>query len=111
MNNEIENANLENRANFNRRKMIDQNTAYATLGHGVGDIGRNRTIFSNDMEKANVLSNQYEDSVLADIYKRTPKLFEEAYNNGQISKNKYNQIKNTPKQKYGGTIKTRSLKY
>jgi hypothetical protein len=111
MNNEIENANLENRFNFAQSKMRGQNAAYATLGRGVGDIGRNRTVFSNDMEKANVLSNQYEDSVLADIYKRTPQLFEEAYNNGQISKNKYDKIKNTPKAKYGGTIKTRSLKY
>jgi hypothetical protein len=86
MNNEIENANLENRFNFAQSKMRGQNAAYATLGHGVGDIGRNRTIFSNDMEKANVLSNQYESSVLADIYKRNPQLLEEAYKNGQISK-------------------------
>jgi hypothetical protein len=111
MNNEIENANLENRFNFAQSKMKGQNAAYATLGHGVGDIGRNRTIFSNDMEKANVLSNQYESSVLADIYKRNPQLLEEAWNSGQISKKAYDKYKNQPQAKYGGTIKTRSLKY
>ena len=111
MNNEIENANLENRFNFAQSKMRGQNAAYATLGHGVGDIGRNRTIFSNDMEKANVLSNQYESSVLADIYKRNPQLLEEAYKNGQISKKAYDKYKNQPQAKYGGTIKKRSLKY
>jgi hypothetical protein len=111
MNNEIENANLENRFNFAQSKMRGQNAAYATLGKGVGDIGRNRTVFSNDMEKANVLSNQYESSVLADIYKRNPQLLEEAWNSGQISKKAYDKYKNQPQAKYGGTIKTRSLKY
>jgi hypothetical protein len=63
------------------------------------------------MEKANVLSNQYESSVLADIYKRNPQLLEEAYKNGQISKKAYDKYKNQPQAKYGGTIKKRSLKY
>jgi hypothetical protein len=110
-NSEIANANLENRFNFNQSKMRGQNAAIATLGHGVGDIGRNRTNFSNDMEKANVLSNQYEDSVLADIYKKSPQLLEEAWNKGSISKNKYDKYKNPTQKKYGGTVKTRSLKY
>jgi hypothetical protein len=91
--------------------MRGQNAAYATLGHGVGDMGRNRTNFSNDMDKANVLSNQYESSVLADVYKRNPKLLEEAWNSGQISKNLYDKYKTQPEAKYGGTVKKRSLKY
>jgi len=111
MNNEIANTNLENRYQFNQNRMANQNAAIGVLGHGVGDIGRNRTMFSNDMDKANVLSNQYESSVLADTYKRNPQLLEDAYNNGQISKNAYDKYKNQPQAKYGGTVKTRSLKY
>jgi len=111
INNQIKTGNIENRFNFDQSKMRGQNAAYATLGKGVGDIGRNRTNFSNDMDKANVLSNQYESSVLADVYKRNPQLLEEAWNSGQISKNQYDKYKNQPKAKYGGTIKKRSLKY
>ena len=111
MNNEIANTNLENKYQFNQNRMANQNAAIGTLGHGVGDIGRNRTNFSNDMEKANVLSNQYESSVLADTYKRNPQLLEDAWNSGQISKNAYDKYKTQPQAKYGGTIKKRSLKY
>jgi hypothetical protein len=111
MNNEIANTNLENKYQFNQNRMANQNAAIGVLGHGVGDIGRNRTMFSNDMEKASVLSNQYEDSVLADTYKRNPQLLEDAWNSGQISKNKYDKYKNPTQAKYGGTVKTRSLKY
>ena len=111
MNSEIGRGNIENRFNFDQSKMRAQNAALATLGHGVGDIGRNITNYGNEMDRVNILASQYEPSVIGSIYKNNPKLLEEAWNKKQISENTYNKYKNPVQAKYGGTIKKRSLKY
>ena len=115
MNNEIANTNLENKYQFNQNRMANQNAAIGTLGHGFGDIGRNRTMHGNEMEKVGIINNRFDKSAAALMHRDNQELTDQALANGTYTKEdliRYGiPYKWDGKKKYGGTIKTRSLKY
>lgn len=115
MNSQINTQNNENRYAFNQNRMANQNAAIGTLGHGFGDIGRNRTMHANDMEKVGIINNRYDKSAAALAHRDNKELTDQALANGTYTKEdliRYGiPYKWDEKKKYGGTIKTRSLKY
>lgn len=129
-NTDIDRQNAENWYGDKAMRLSNKNAAIATAGHGVGEIFGNNATYANELEKANILANQHEGTVLADMYKNNPRLFNDAYRAGHISPYDYNRITGQtpeivpptipptttppqigpPKQAYGGIIKRRKLK-
>lgn len=118
MNSQINTQNNENRYAFNQNRMANQNAAIGTLGHGFGDIGRNRTNQFNEMERLGSISNRYDKSAYASSIRDNPARLKQGIDAGMYTIDELQKwgIPYTPQAKYGGTfkkgtIKNRSLKY
>jgi hypothetical protein len=69
MNNEIEKYNLENVYGYDTMTKAQKNAITAMLGNTAGQTFGKQTDYANQMEQANILSNQYDQSVLNDMIK------------------------------------------
>jgi hypothetical protein len=113
MNNEIANANLENRYKFNESRVGNRNAVIGDIGKGVSDIGRNRTNYSNQLEMANIYGNAREGTVQNQMLGDTESaraMFNAGTPEQKTAWNAERAKRNLPPFKYGGMIKKRSLK-
>jgi hypothetical protein len=69
MNNEISKYNLENVYGYDTMTTAQKNAITAMLGNTAGQTFGKQTDYANQMEQANILSNQYDPSVLNDMIK------------------------------------------
>jgi hypothetical protein len=95
MNSEIGKYNLENVYGYDTMTTAQKNAITAMLGNTAGQTFGKQTDYANQLEKANILSNQYDPSVLNDMIK-----------NGKLKVVDGKIVK----ARNGGTIKKRSFK-
>ena len=91
-NTDIDRQNAENWYGDKAMRLSNKNSAIATAGHGVGQIFGNNATYANELEKANILANQHEGTVLADMYKNNPRLFNDTFAAGHISPYDYARV-------------------
>jgi|GEM_PF-2288108 len=112
-NNEIANANIENKYKFNESRVANRNAVIGDIGKGVSDIGRNRTNYSNQLEMANIYGNAREGTVQNQMLGDTESakaMFNAGTPEQKKTWNAERTKRNLPPFKYGGMVKTRSLK-
>jgi hypothetical protein len=69
MNNEIDKYNLENVYGYDTMTTAQKNAITAMLGNTAGQAFGKQSDYANQLEQANILSNQYDPSVLNDMIK------------------------------------------
>ena len=112
-NNEIARLNAENWYSDKAMRTANKNAAIATAGHGVGEIFGNKAKYANELDKAGMLANQFDPSVLSSIANNNPELADKFMKEGRFTAAQWKAATGkdwVEKKAYGGTIKKRTLK-